>query len=1113
MRALFRCLALDFGSAAREYDPNGIGKAWARPSFVATPLQCDSSKGVLMNKRGIAAAAITAALALTPIPALAQEGTATMTPAQQVIAQAEQLSGQSSTSEQQNTVSEQQAATSGSAANSGSTASDAAASSSSAQVEKSQQPSESSSADSDSTGSIGEKGTSTSDDSSLETMTDSGGSLGETNESSTSDTTTEAGDTGATDPTSAGNGPSVADAPSTGESSNKSQPTDATASTDNSAAEAPAAAESVTEAPSIDANVHVQNDGWSHDPANDSSWTATQDAAGNDVVIGTTGQSLRLEALQLELRGIPNSGITYQAHVQNLGWTNWASDGSIVGTTGQSLRIEALRIMLTGDAQKKYSVFYQAHVEGLDWLDWTSDGLAAGTTGLGRRLEALRIRLVLKGDAAATPVTGTAYVVGNALTAQGHSQNIGWQDARVVDSGQVVTIGTTGQALRLEALRLGLDPVNEQGGIQYNAHVQNIGWQRNVDSESSWFSNGDVAGTTGESLRMEALQLNLTGDYARDFNIFYRVHVANAGWLGWTSNGLTAGTVGMEVPIEAVQIALVPKDEKGYASDQAAFADANFIKGIRADIATSDGATATTQAAVYGWRGYLFLPSFATDSNVSLHFSTSSDIWVSNSPAQGATWTKVTNNSAALPAGMLTSDTARVAYFRVGTHFSAAPLFVMNSQNLKSMFLASDDPVNKGIGYVEGSADHSAKATGSALVVQADGDSVYDGALPQIKGRGNYSWTRPQKSYQIKLDKKTSLIDGTKGNKAKTWLLISTYSDPALMRNYISYKLATAMGLAGTPDCEFVDLYYDGAYRGTYLLSEKVEINSGRVDIDEISNGSTVAGESDDDIQNHDTVRGTNGYGMQYQYVRDVQSPEDISGGYLLELDRAYYGPERSWFKTGDGATFVLKDPENASEVEVRYISEYMQHIMNHVNEAGQFDQLLDAKTAVGTWLVQTLAGNPDYYRYSSTYFYKKAGDSKLYSGPVWDMNVAFGIHNAQDGYDFCDPNQMGTSEMVFYYGSADFRKQTRDTFNQEFASLVSDLLGTTNNGKLESIESVGSKLAASQAMNQVLWGVTNERQFPVKQYTFQEAVDYLRDWTASRASYLNSTINGSSWC
>lgn len=133
-----------------------------------------------------------------------------------------------------------------------------------------------------------------------------------------------------------------------------------------------------------------------------------------------------------------------------------------------------------------------------------------------------------------------------------HVQSIGWQKA--VSGG--VTSGTTGRALRLEALKLTLTGAPAGATVTYEAHVQSIGWQKAV-------SGGAEAGTTGRSLRLEALRVTLNG--MPGYEVQYRVHVQSLGWLQWqtSANGTAvgsagiAGTVGRKLRVEAVQIRIV----------------------------------------------------------------------------------------------------------------------------------------------------------------------------------------------------------------------------------------------------------------------------------------------------------------------------------------------------------------------------------------------------------------------------------------------------------------------------------------------------------------------------------------------------------------------------
>ena len=51
----------------------------------------------------------------------------------------------------------------------------------------------------------------------------------------------------------------------------------------------------------------------------------------------------------------------------------------------------------------------------------------------------------------------------------------------------------------------------------------------------------------------------MTGDLAEEYDVYYRVHVQTYGWLDWACNGETAGTTGLSKRIEAIEIVLVEK--------------------------------------------------------------------------------------------------------------------------------------------------------------------------------------------------------------------------------------------------------------------------------------------------------------------------------------------------------------------------------------------------------------------------------------------------------------------------------------------------------------------------------------------------------------------------
>lgn len=132
------------------------------------------------------------------------------------------------------------------------------------------------------------------------------------------------------------------------------------------------------------------------------------------------------------------------------------------------------------------------------------------------------------------------------LSYNAHVANRGWLDA--VDEGQAA--GTTGQNLPMEAFEAALYWEGHNAGIR----------MRSAGADSVWGEwQTKVSGTTGRGLALHAIAVELTGDIANSYDIYYRVHIANEGWLDWTKNGEGAGSLGTANAIQAYEMVLVEK--------------------------------------------------------------------------------------------------------------------------------------------------------------------------------------------------------------------------------------------------------------------------------------------------------------------------------------------------------------------------------------------------------------------------------------------------------------------------------------------------------------------------------------------------------------------------
>ncbi len=170
---------------------------------------------------------------------------------------------------------------------------------------------------------------------------------------------------------------------------------------------------------------------------------ATFDLAAKTVTFSTNHFSTYLIATA---SAAANVGVTYNAHVQNIGWQTYVSDGAEAGTDGKSLRVEAVNIKLTGSVPTGASITYSAHVQNVGWQKAVSNGITAGTFGKSLRVEALKITL------GGMPGYSVKYRV--------HVQNKGWLDWQTTANGTSIDsaaiAGTTGKSLRVEAVEIQL---------------------------------------------------------------------------------------------------------------------------------------------------------------------------------------------------------------------------------------------------------------------------------------------------------------------------------------------------------------------------------------------------------------------------------------------------------------------------------------------------------------------------------------------------------------------------------------------------------------------------------------------------------------------------------
>ena len=264
----------------------------------------------------------------------------------------------------------------------------------------------------------------------------------------------------------------------------------------------------------------------------------------------------------------------------------------------------------------------------------------------------------------------------------------------------------------------------------------------------------------------------------------------------------------------------------------------------------------------------------------------------------------------------------------------------------------------------EGGVDITSKedeVNSRVYIISNNGTKLLEDEATGVRGRGNASWGFPKKPYRLKFSKKRSPLGAPA--KAKKWTLISNYGDKTLMRNILAFEVSRRMGMAYTPFCQPVDVILNGEYRGCYQLCDQIEVAPNRVDIPEMSATDT--------------------------------SGENLSGGYLIEIDAYAYG-EPSMFTSHRGTPVTIKSPDDEKIVSEQ--STYIKSLFNTMESAvfssnftdasNGYRKYLDLDSFLRFFLDGELAGNTD--TYWSVYMYKKRNDGKLYTGPIWDYDLAF---------------------------------------------------------------------------------------------------------------------------
>lgn len=506
---------------------------------------------------------------------------------------------------------------------------------------------------------------------------------------------------------------------------------------------------------------------------------------------------------------------------------------------------------------------------------------------------------------------------------------------------------------------------------------------------------------------------------------------------------------------------------------------------------------------------YLFLPASADLANLNVTITRSANdgslVVAGNQNSQ-----PVNGNAATLNVSALASETDgyRLLTAKVGNG-TAFTVRIMQATNLPTIYLTSTNANTQGRSYVDSSKRNT--TTAALKMIDAAGSEISTMDIKELKARGNSTFTyAAKKSYQMKLETASDLLQN--GENVKTWVLLANYFDATLMHDKLFKDMADALGMPYTASCDWVNLYYDGEYRGVYLLSEKNAVKDTGINITDLE--AAYKDQNPEYGTNMTTATGTNAYGGSYTYTTGLTDPTDITGGYLLELN--HDAPDEvNGFVTKKGKGVNVKSPEWCGDAAMEYISEYYQAFENAVyamdengnytgiNDDGKhYYEYVDRDSLVKIFLLQELALSPDGF-ISSLYFYKDA-NGIMYAGPIWDQDMTLGTGwTKYISPDTTDYHYLAEALIQI----PDFREAVIAYYNATFAPQANALI--TEDG---TIYGYADCLADSAEMNFVLWpyirvGDPNNAEHIWKNTTYASVLADMQNWLTQRIAKLDVTF------
>ena len=323
----------------------------------------------------------------------------------------------------------------------------------------------------------------------------------------------------------------------------------------------------------------------------------------------------------------------------------------------------------------------------------------------------------------------------------------------------------------------------------------------------------------------------------------------------------------------------------------------------------------------------------------------------------------------------------------------------------------------------------------------------------EVKGRGNSTWGYPKKPYRLKLNKKVEICGL---GKAKNYVLLANHLDPTLMLNSVAFKIGRLLELPFTNHAIPVDVVLNGIYKGSYLLTEQIEVKENRVDLDENNSA-------------------------------------------MWELD-SYWDDEPKFKSTAFNLPVMVKDPDLTTE-QFEYwkkdFNAFTTQFAKEPLEGNSYVDMIDIESVAKFLITFNLVHNMEINHPKSVFLHKE-GNGKYVMGPIWDFDWAYDYEGTSN--HFGRYNTPLFSSSMNGVGTAFFQRFLQDSrVKAIYKRTWQDFKNNKLDALLQYVDDYAVMLKPSVERNSELW--ENTRSFDTK-------VKELKTWLRNRADYIDSEVS-----